>query len=126
MTRAGPAKALGISNTYGGLVPGMDANVAIYALNPEDMPSDPEMIEKAFSQCAYLIKDGVVAVQNGEVVAEPAKRTIWVDVKVPDNAQVQRDIYEHFLRHYSVGVENYKLFDEHVHNPRAIEVDATQ
>ncbi|CCJ36450.1 formylmethanofuran dehydrogenase subunit A [Methanoculleus bourgensis MS2] len=126
MTRAGPAKALGISNIYGGLAPGMDADVAIYALNPEDMPSDPEMIENAFSRCAYLIKDGVVTVKGGEVVSEPAKRTVWVDVKVPENAQVQRDIYEHFLRHYSVGVENYKLFEEHLHNPRVIEVDSTQ
>lgn len=73
-----------------------------------------------------LLKDGVVTVRDGEVVSEPAKRTVWVDVKVPENAQVQRDIYEHFLRHYSVELENYRLFDEHLHNPRAIEVDATQ
>ncbi|NLB01157.1 MAG: formylmethanofuran dehydrogenase subunit A [Methanomicrobiales archaeon] len=126
MTRAGPAKALGISNTYGGLAPGMDGNVAIYALNPENMPSNPDMIESAFSRCAYLVKDGIVAVKGGEIVAEPPKRTVWVDVKVPENAQVQRDIYEHFLRHYSVGVENYQLFDEHLHNPRVIEVDTTQ
>ena len=89
-------------------------------------PSDPDRIEDAFSRCAYLVKDGVVTARSGEVVTEPAKRTIWVDVKVPENAQVQRDIYEHFLRHYSVGVKNYQLFDEHLHNPRVIEVDTTQ
>lgn len=126
MTRAGPAKALGISNTYGGLAPGMDGDIAVYALNPENMPSDPDRIEDAFSRCAYLVKDGVVTARGGEIVTEPAKRTIWVDVKVPENAQVQRDIYEHFLRHYSVGVKNYQLFDEHLHNPRVIEVDTTQ
>jgi len=126
MTRAGPAKALGVGNTYGGLTPGMDADIAVYALNPEDMPSDPAMIEKAFSRCAWLVKDGIVTVRDGEVVAEPAKRTVWVDVKVPEDAQVQRDIYEHFLRHYSVKLDNYSLFEEHLHNQRVIEVDTTQ
>ncbi|HOI13648.1 MAG TPA: amidohydrolase family protein, partial [Methanoculleus sp.] len=126
MTRAGPAKALGVCNTYGGLAPGMDADIAVYSLNPEDMPSDPAEIEKAFARCAWLVKDGIVTVRNGEVIAEPAKRTIWVDVKVPENAQVQRDIYEHFLRHYSVKLDNYSLFEEHLFNPRVIEVDTTQ
>jgi formylmethanofuran dehydrogenase subunit A len=126
MTRAGTARALGVSNIYGGLAPGMDADVAVYALNPENMPSDPAAIENAFSRCALLVKDGVVTVRDGEVVAEPAKRTIWVDVKVPENTQVQRDIYEHFLRHYSVKLDNYSLFEEHLHNSRVIEVDTTQ
>ena len=126
MTRAGPARALGISNMYGGLAPGMDADIAVYPLNPENIPSDPAEIEKAFSRCAWLVKDGTVTVQDGEVVAEPAKRTIWVDVKVPENAQVQRDIYEHFLRHYSVNLGNYSLFTDHLHNPRVIEVDTTE
>ncbi len=126
MTRAGPAKALGISNTYGGLAPGMDADIAIYPLNPENMPSDPAEIEKAFSRCAWLLKDGVVTVRDGEVLTEPAKRTVWVDVKVPENAQVQRDIYEHFLRYYSVNLDNYSLFEEHLFNPRVIEVDTTE
>jgi formylmethanofuran dehydrogenase subunit A len=126
MTRAGPAKALGISNTYGGLAPGMDADIAIYGLNPENMPSDPAAIEKAFARCAWLVKDGVTTIRDGEIVAEPSKRTVWVDVKVPENAQVQRDIYEHFLRHYSVKLDNYSLFEEHLHNPRVIEVNTTE
>ncbi|MDN7024590.1 formylmethanofuran dehydrogenase subunit A [Methanoculleus sp. FWC-SCC1] len=126
MTRAGTAKALGIADMYGGLAPGMDADVAIYNLNAESMPSDAEEIEKAFSRCAYMLKDGIVAVKDGEIVAEPAKRTIWVDVKVPENAQVNRDIYEHFLKHYSLKLENYSLFEEHLHNPRVIEVNAAE
>jgi formylmethanofuran dehydrogenase subunit A len=126
MTRAGTAKALGIADMYGGLAPGMDADVAIYNLNAEAMPANPDEIEKAFSRCAYMIKDGVIAVQNGDIVAEPAKRTIWVDVKVPENAQVNRDIYEHFLKHYSLKLENYSLFEEHLHNPRVIEVNAAE
>lgn len=123
MTRAGPAKALGISHMYGGLRAGMDGDVAIYDLNPEDMPSDYTMIEKAFSHCSYLVKDGVLTVKDGIIVNEPEKRTIWVDVRVPDNPQVERDIHETFLRHYTVNLENYHVLEEHVHNPRVIEIN---
>jgi len=125
MTRAGPAKSLGLSAMYGGLKPGMDGHVAIYDLNPDDMPNDPEMIEKAFLRSAYFIKDGVVSVIDGEVVEEVGKRTIWTDVKVPENNQVKRDITERFLRNYTLNLDNYPVFDEHVHNPRIIEVETS-
>jgi formylmethanofuran dehydrogenase subunit A len=124
MTRAGPARALGISNMYGGLRVGMDGDVAVYDLNPEDMPSDYTRIEKAFSRCSYLIKDGILTVKDGMIVNEPEKRTIWVDVKVPENPQVERDIHQTFLRHYTVNLDNYHVFEEHVHNPRVIEINA--
>ena len=42
MTRAGPAKCLGLSKTYGGLAPGMNGDVSVFDLNYKNMPSDPE------------------------------------------------------------------------------------
>jgi len=33
------------------------------------------------------------------------------------------DIKEKFTKNYTVNLENYAVFDEHVHNPRAIELD---
>ena len=124
MTRAGTAKCLGISNMYGGLTPGMNANVAIYDLNPEDMPKDPEMIENAFSRAAYMIKDGVVVVENGDVIATTPRKTIWTDAKYPLNELVERDIREKFLKYYTVELENYMVFDEHVYNTVPLEVES--
>ena len=66
-----------------------------------------------------------MVVENGVVIATTPKYTVWTDVKVKENAIVERDIHEKFAKYYSVGLENYKVFDEHMHNPRAIEVDAT-
>ena len=123
MTRAGPAKALGLSNMFGSLAKGADANVAIYDLNPAKMPSDPELIEEAFSNTAYTLKEGVVVVKDKKIVAEPHKYTIWTKVNMPDNAQVMHDIKEKFARNYTVNLENYAVCDEHVHNARAIELD---
>ena len=124
MTRAGTAKCLGISNMYGGLTPGMNANVAIYDLNPEDMPKDPEMIENAFSRAAYMVKDGVVVVENGDVIATTPRKTIWTDAKYPLNELVERDIREKFLKYYTVELENYMVFDDHVYNTVPLEVES--
>jgi len=123
MTRAGPAKALGLSSMYGSLAKGADANIAIYDLDSAKMPSDPEMIESAFSNTIYTIKEGVVVVKDKKIVAEPHNYTLWTKVNMPENAQVMHDIKEKFTRNYTVNLENYAVFDEHIHNPRAIEVE---
>jgi len=123
MTRAGPAKALGMSSMYGSLAPGADGNVSIYNLDAKKIPSDPELIEEAFSKTAYTIKEGVVVVQNGEIVAEPKGHTIWTKVTMPENLQVMRDIKEKFTKSYTVNLENYAVFDDHVYRPRALEVE---
>jgi formylmethanofuran dehydrogenase subunit A len=122
MTRAGPAKALGLSGLYGSLHKGVYGNVAIYDLDPESLPADPNQIETAFSRAVYTIKEGVIVVKDGTITAEPDRHTIWTNVSMPENKQVMRDISEKFSTGYTVNLENYKICNEHVHNPRAIEV----
>jgi len=127
MTRAGPAKSLGLSAICGGLKPGMEADVAVYNINPDKPIANPDDIEKAFSRCAAVFKSGVQVVSNGEIVNNGHKRTLWVDVKTKENAQVKRDISEKFVKYYSVTQNNYEALGHHfVPNPFAIEVDATQ
>jgi formylmethanofuran dehydrogenase subunit A len=124
MTRAGPAKSLGLSSMYGGLKPGMDADVVVYDINPEK-DHTPDEIEKAFSRAAYVMKTGTPVVVNGEIVSNGNKRTIWVHAKVNENPQVMRDIRDKFLRYYSVTQANYDVAKHFVPNPHVIEVDAT-
>jgi len=125
MTRAGPAKALGLAGTYGGLATGMDADVVVYDINPEG-PFTGDDIERAFTDASYVIKTGVPVVQDGRVISNGNKRTLWVDAKVNENAQVMRDVEEKFLKYYSVSLKNYEVQGHHyIPNPYAIEVDAT-
>jgi formylmethanofuran dehydrogenase subunit A len=124
MTRAGPAKSLGLAGTYGGLKAGMDADVVLYDLNPEK-PFTPEMIEKAFTAAAYVFKTGVPVVKEGEIISNGNKRTLWVNVKVNENPQVIRDVQDKFLKFYSVNQGNYEVQGHYTPNPRVIEVDAT-
>jgi formylmethanofuran dehydrogenase subunit A len=125
MTRAGPAKSIGLSHIYGGLAPGMDADIAIYDINPEK-PIEAESIERVFSSAAYVMKTGTPVVIDGEVVSNGNKRTLWVNAKVNENPQVMRDIQDKFLRYYSVNQNNYDVSKHFVPNPYVIEVDATQ
>jgi formylmethanofuran dehydrogenase subunit A len=125
MTRAGPAKSLGLAHMYGGLSPGLDADVAVYDFNPEK-EHKPMEIEDAFSEVKYLIKTGVPIIMDGKFVSEGKKRTLWVDAKVNENTQVMRDVKEKFLKYYTVSEKNYEVTGKHfIPNPFAIEVDAT-
>ena len=123
MTRAGPAKALGLYNIFGGLAPGMDADVVVYDLD-EDKVKNPEEIEKAFSAADYVFKSGTMVVEHGEVVSNGNKRTLWVDAKVPENKQVERDVQMKFLKFYSMNLANYEVSNHYVPNPYVIEVDS--
>jgi formylmethanofuran dehydrogenase subunit A len=127
MTRAGPAKSLGLSSMCGGLKAGMDADVVVYDFNPEKPVANPDQIEAAFSHAACVFKSGVQVVLNGDIVSNGKKRTLWVNVRTNENPQVMRDIQEKFLKYYSMTQANYEALGHHfVPNPYAIEVDATK
>jgi formylmethanofuran dehydrogenase subunit A len=126
MTRAGPAKCLGLSKDYGALAPGMNADIAIYNINPDKFPSGGPEIEKAFAQVAYLFKDGKICVEDGKIVDMGHKQTFWVDAKVPENKQVMHDIREKFLRYYSVNENNYPVPESYAPHQHIIAVDATK
>jgi len=126
MTRAGPAKSLGLAHMYGGLAPGQDADVVVYDYNP-DTDDPATAIESAVANAEYLWKTGVQIIKDGEIVSNGNKRTLWVDAKVKENPQVMRDITEKFKKFYTVSERNYEVAGSHfVPNPFAIEVDATQ
>ena len=80
---------------------------SVFDLNYKNMPSDPEMIETAFQRAACFIKSGEIVVKDGEVVSNGHKKTVWVNVKMPENPQVMRDITQSFTKDYTVQLENY-------------------
>jgi formylmethanofuran dehydrogenase subunit A len=123
MTRAGPAKCLGLSSIYGGLAPGMSADVAVFDLNYKNMPSDPEKIESALLRAAWFIKSGEIVVKDGEILGHGHKKTVWVNAKMKDNPQVTRDIAQSFTKDYTVGIDNYPVRDYLAPHPFVIDVD---
>jgi formylmethanofuran dehydrogenase subunit A len=75
MTRAGPAKRLGMSAS---LSVGSEANIAVYRLKSD--ATSGKRIETAFGSAAYTIKQGVIVVKDGQILKSPAGRTFQVKV----------------------------------------------
>ena len=123
MTRSGPAKCLGLSNIYGGLAPGMIGDVGVFDLNHTSMPSDAEKIESAFQRAACFIKSGEIVVKDGEITGHGHKQTVWVNVNMPENPQVMRDITQSFTKDYTVQLQNYAVKDYLAPHPFVINVD---
>ncbi|MDM8555498.1 formylmethanofuran dehydrogenase subunit A [Desulfococcaceae bacterium HSG7] len=103
ITRAGPAKRLGLKNK-GRLGIGADADITIYA-NQDDK-------EKMFACPRYVIKDGVIAAKDGQIVCERPGRSLYV--APPYDSQIEKDIRQHFRQAYTISFDNYPILNDHL------------
>jgi formylmethanofuran dehydrogenase subunit A len=126
ITRAGQAKALGISREKGHLGAGAHADVAVYDIDASQLNGNYEEIEKKFSSAAYTIKDGEIVVKNGEIVRAVDGRTYWVSPQIDEEfeKEVMKDIEYNFKRYYSVNLANYPVGDEYLTMPTKVVTNA--
>ena len=126
MTRAGQAKAFGLKNK-GHLGVGADADVAIFAINPEttDIASKYKTVRRAFKHAAYTIKDGKIVVKDGEVVGNVSGRTMWLDVQTKEPCQIDEDMKSKFKQYWTVDYDNYPVYDHYVKVKDPITVKAS-
>jgi formylmethanofuran dehydrogenase subunit A len=102
ITRAAPARILGLENK-GHLGTGADADVTIYDKNEDK--------EEMFSTPRYVIKDGEILVEDGEIRRETYGKTLYVSPGYdPD---VEKHIREYFKKYYTIEFENYPVQLEH-------------
>lgn len=113
-TRAGQAKALGLSQK-GHLGVGGDADIAIYDINPElvDPSKKYKVVRRAFQRAAYTIKSGEIVVKDGEIVKSIAGRTFWVKAS-PSSTDVSPRLKSEFEDYYTVKYENYVVPEHHL------------
>jgi formylmethanofuran dehydrogenase subunit A len=98
VTRAGPARILGLREK-GHLGVGADADVTVYA-------SDPDQA-RMFATPRYVVKNGVVVVEEGQLRRAPAGRRLHV--RPPFDAAVTRTIRQHFDDHSTVRFANFPV-----------------
>ena len=100
ITRAGPARLLGLSHK-GHLGPGADADVTVYARDPD--------LAKMFSTPRYVVKGGALLVEEGHLRRAPAGGRLRV---APGYDQaVLTDLRRHFERYSTVSFDNYPVRD---------------
>ncbi|RLE56151.1 MAG: formylmethanofuran dehydrogenase subunit A [Thermoprotei archaeon] len=126
ITRAAPAKLLGLEKTKGHLGVGADADVAIYDIDPREVdPSrDYEKLIKALRRAKYVIKGGEVVVKDGEVTRVIYGSTYYINPVVsPDlEKSVKAEIEQWFKRWYSVSLSTYEVRIEELRSVKEVKV----
>ncbi len=125
MTRAGQAKALGLK-AKGHLGIGADADVAIYAINPENIdPSKKhKTVRRAFENAAYTIKGGKIVAKKGEILRHVEGATMWLDVQVSEPIRITEEMKRRFRDYWTVEYENYPVTENYLEFSHPITIKA--
>ncbi|MCW4034741.1 MAG: formylmethanofuran dehydrogenase subunit A [Candidatus Bathyarchaeota archaeon] len=125
VTRAGQAKALGLTNK-GHLGVGADADISVYNVNPEttDIAQKPKLVRRAFSDAAYTIKDGNIVVKDGKIVQTVSGKTMWLDIDIAKEVELDDEMKRRFKEYWTVEYDNYPVFDHYVKVSSPITVKA--
>ena len=98
VTRAGPARLLGLRHK-GHLGVGADADVTVYARDRD--------VGRMFASPRYVIKGGVLVVQEGQLRRAPAGRRLRLSPA--HDAAVVRDLRRHFESYGTVAFDNFPV-----------------
>ena len=122
ITRAAPAKLLGLEKFKGHLGVGADADVAIYDIDPEEVdPSrDYARVKEAFKRAYCTIKGGEIVVREGEIVKEVFGDTIAVKFREGHDEAFLKELRERFERYYTVRFSNYWIPDHKLRSLRYV------
>lgn len=127
VTRAAPAKLLGIHHFKGHLGIGADADVAIYDINPKeiDFSKDYEIVEKAFQRTLYTIKNGEIIARNGEILAHNYGKTYYINAKISEELMEStlKEVRSRFKELYTISFENYEIHDYELRDPYPIRLE---
>jgi formylmethanofuran dehydrogenase subunit A len=107
ITRAGPARLLGLEERKGHLGPGADADVTLYAESSDR--------EEMFRSPRYVFKGGELILEEGTIRSEVRGRTLRV---APDyDPVIEREVRAFFDRWGTVRFENFPIADEEIDAP---------
>jgi formylmethanofuran dehydrogenase subunit A len=98
VTRAGPARLLGLRDK-GHLGVGADADVTVY------MPDGDR--ERMFATPRFVVKGGVLVVEEGQLRRAPAGRRLHV--QPPFEKTIEHDLKRYFDQYATVSFDNYPV-----------------
>jgi len=112
ITRASPAKSLGIANIKGTFSLGADGdlNILDIDLNKIDISKDYEKIKKSFRNIEYVIKDGNIVKQNDKLNLEPDGKIFWTEGTTNRDERIKymKKKKQFYQKYYSTFYENLK------------------
>ncbi len=105
ITRAGPAKCLGLANK-GHLGVGADADITIY--------DDQEDKELMFNAPRYVIKSGQPVIEDHEFTTDYYGKTLHVQPEF--DPSIENSLRPFFEDYYSIRFNNYAVSDHYLHD----------
>jgi len=127
MTRAAPAKLLGLERFKGHLGVGADADIAIYDLNPREvnLSREYEKFIEAFKRAWLVIKNGEIVVKEGEVVKTTYGSTYFIKPEIPSDLRRDLDSFleKKFKEYYSITLDS--MFIREYELRRAVKIPIT-
>ncbi|MBA3731888.1 MAG: amidohydrolase family protein, partial [Gammaproteobacteria bacterium] len=109
ITRAGPARLLGLKNK-GHLGVGADADITIY-----DEMDDKEQM---FNAPRYVIKDGNIIIEDHEIRMDYGGRILHATPEY--DGAIEQVIRPFFEDYYSIRFDNYAVADSYLHRHEVI------
>nr|HPM26828.1 formylmethanofuran dehydrogenase subunit A [Methanothrix sp.] len=125
VTRANPARTIGMAYRKGHLGAGADGDVTIYDIDPANLnPNDTSALTAKLARPGYTIKDGRIVARQGEIVSVPDGRRFYCQPYVDEDLEkdMLKDVKDWF-KYYTVGFANYPVPDKYLKNPVAIPVN---
>jgi len=126
ITRAGTARSLGLSSK-GHLGVGADGDIAVYPINPKEVnPSrDYRKVRKALRNAYWVVKEGEIVVNRGEVVSSVKGKTFWVKPAVSEDVfrAAEEDLKAKFKQYYTVEFENYPVPEDFIARPVMVKAE---
>ena len=113
ITRAAPARALGLQDRKGQLGVGADADITIY--------TEDEDREKMFNAPRYVIKDGELIIKDHEFQRDYQGRLLHIEPG--HDSAIESEIETFFDSYYSIKFNNYAVPDSHLHQHEVIAVN---
>jgi len=125
VTRANPARTIGMAYRKGHLGAGADGDVTIYDIDPANLnPNDSVALTAKLARPEYTIKDGRIVACQGEIVSVPEGRRFYCQPYMDEDLEkdMLKDVKDWF-KYYTVGFANYPVPDKYLKNPVAIPVN---
>ncbi|HOU71440.1 MAG TPA: formylmethanofuran dehydrogenase subunit A [Methanothrix sp.] len=125
VTRANPARTIGMAYRKGHLGAGADGDVTIYDIDPANLnPNDSAALTAKLARPEYTIKDGRIVACQGEIVSVPEGRRFYCQPYIDEDLEkdMLKDVKDWF-KYYTVGFANYPVPDKYLKNPVAIPVN---
>jgi len=113
VSRASPAKSLGLGHVKGNLGIGSDADINILNINLKetDISQNPEKLKSALKNIEFVLKAGKIIKNNDKIDLTPQGKIFWTEGKSvkEDKSFIMKKKREFYQKYYSIFYDSLKI-----------------